>query len=191
MTDGILLKEIENDFLLRHYSVIIIDEAHERSLNSDILVSLLTRISHIRCENAYNERKTNPSKTSFDNFPLRIVIMSATMRVEDFRENKRLFSSSISKPPKVIKVDARQYPVTVHYNKVTKEDYVEEAYKKVVKIHKNLPSGGILVFLTGKKEIMYLCRRIQMEFKNSNSKKRKRIDSEESISFYDNIEKEE
>jgi ATP-dependent RNA helicase DHX37/DHR1 len=45
MTDGILLKEIETDFLLRRYSVIIIDEAHERSLNSDILVSLLTRIS--------------------------------------------------------------------------------------------------------------------------------------------------
>lgn len=49
MTDGILLKEIESDFLLRHYSVIIIDEAHERSLNSDILISLLTRIAHARC----------------------------------------------------------------------------------------------------------------------------------------------
>ena len=45
MTDGILLKEIETDFLLKRYSVIVIDEAHERSLNSDILVSLLTRIS--------------------------------------------------------------------------------------------------------------------------------------------------
>jgi ATP-dependent RNA helicase DHX37/DHR1 len=45
MTDGILLKEIEQDFMLKHYSVIIIDEAHERSLNSDILVSLLTRIA--------------------------------------------------------------------------------------------------------------------------------------------------
>lgn len=45
MTDGILLKELETDFLLRKYSVILIDEAHERSLNSDILVSLLTRIA--------------------------------------------------------------------------------------------------------------------------------------------------
>jgi ATP-dependent RNA helicase DHX37/DHR1 len=50
MTDGILLKEIESDFLLKHYSVIIIDEAHERSLNSDILISLLSRIAHARCE---------------------------------------------------------------------------------------------------------------------------------------------
>lgn len=58
MTDGILLKEIEQDFLLKHYSVVVIDEAHERSLNSDILVSLLTRIAHARCELAYKERQT-------------------------------------------------------------------------------------------------------------------------------------
>jgi ATP-dependent RNA helicase DHX37/DHR1 len=50
MTDGILLKEIENDFLLSHYAVVVIDEAHERSLNSDILISLLSRIVHARCE---------------------------------------------------------------------------------------------------------------------------------------------
>jgi ATP-dependent RNA helicase DHX37/DHR1 len=50
MTDGILLKELESDFMLRRYSVVIIDEAHERSLNSDILVSLLTRIAQARTE---------------------------------------------------------------------------------------------------------------------------------------------
>jgi ATP-dependent RNA helicase DHX37/DHR1 len=48
MTDGILLKEIEDEFLLTKYSIIIIDEAHERSLNSDILVGLLTRIAQTR-----------------------------------------------------------------------------------------------------------------------------------------------
>lgn len=56
MTDGILMKEIETDFMLTKYSCILIDEAHERSLNSDILVSLLTRIAHARCELALNER---------------------------------------------------------------------------------------------------------------------------------------
>ena len=56
MTDGILLKEVENDFLLKNYSVIIIDEAHERSLNSDILVALLSRICQARCDIAYKER---------------------------------------------------------------------------------------------------------------------------------------
>jgi len=56
MTDGILLKEIETDFLLTKYSCVLIDEAHERSLNSDILLSLLTRIAHARCELALSER---------------------------------------------------------------------------------------------------------------------------------------
>ena len=59
MTDGILLKEIENDFLLTKYSCLLIDEAHERSLNSDILLSLLTRIAHARCELALKERTEN------------------------------------------------------------------------------------------------------------------------------------
>ena len=77
MTDGILLKEIESDFMLRSYSVIIIDEAHERSLNSDILVSLLTRIAAARCDLAFKERQEG----KFDTFPLRLVIMSATLRV--------------------------------------------------------------------------------------------------------------
>jgi ATP-dependent RNA helicase DHX37/DHR1 len=50
--------------------------------------------------------------------------------------------------------------VTIHYNKITKEDYAEEVFKKIVKIHKTLPVGGILVFLTGKKEISYLAKRL-------------------------------
>jgi ATP-dependent RNA helicase DHX37/DHR1 len=56
MTDGILLKEIETDFMLTKYACIMVDEAHERSLNSDILVSLLTRIAHARCELSLKER---------------------------------------------------------------------------------------------------------------------------------------
>ena len=111
MTDGILLKEIETDFLLKHYSVIIIDEAHERSLNSDILVSLLTRIAHARCELAYKERKewsgTKGSPAEFRYFPLRLVVMSATLRVEDFQNNERLFPPSMARKPNCIKVAAR------------------------------------------------------------------------------------
>lgn len=104
MTDGILLKEIESDFLLSHYSVLVIDEAHERSLNSDILISLLTRIAHARCELSHQERL----KGKFETFPLRLVIMSATLRVSDFRENRRLFPRNLyENVPNVIKVDAR------------------------------------------------------------------------------------
>jgi ATP-dependent RNA helicase DHX37/DHR1 len=72
----------------------VIDEAHERSLNSDILISLLTRIAHIRCEEAFKERKDLKSDEPFTKFPLRLVIMSATLRVEDFTDNKVLFPTS-------------------------------------------------------------------------------------------------
>jgi ATP-dependent RNA helicase DHX37/DHR1 len=57
MTDGILMKEVENDFMLSKYACILVDEAHERSLNSDILVSLLTRIAHARTEMSLKERQ--------------------------------------------------------------------------------------------------------------------------------------
>jgi ATP-dependent RNA helicase DHX37/DHR1 len=53
----------------------------------------------------------------------------------------------------------------VHFSKVTKDDYQEEAYRKAVKIHKTLPSGGILIFLTGKKEITYMCKRLNLALK--------------------------
>ena len=115
---------------------------------------MLTRIAHARCIKSFEERK----QKKYDTFPLRLVIMSATLRVSDFRENVRLFPKNLCEqgPPNFIKVDARQFPVTVHYNKVTREDYEELAFKKVVRIHNSLPYGGILVFLTGKKEIKYL-----------------------------------
>lgn len=80
--------------------------------------------------------------------------MSATLRVSDFRDNNRLFPLNLyQRVPNVINVESRQFPVTTHYNKITNEDYVEQAYRKVIKIHSTLPCGGILVFLTGKQEI--------------------------------------
>lgn len=86
--------------------------------------------------------------------------MSATLRVSDFAENPTLFAE---KPP-VIEIAARQYPVTVHFNRKTVNDYVTEAYKKVAKIHARLPSGGVLVFLTGQGEITALCRKLERKF---------------------------
>ncbi|KAF5905343.1 putative ATP-dependent RNA helicase DHX37, partial [Clarias magur] len=146
MTDGVLLKEIQKDFLLQKYSVIIIDEAHERSVYTDILIGLLSRIVALRNKKG---------------LPMKLLIMSATLRVEDFTENKRLFRS----PPPVIKVEARQFPVTVHFNKRTPmEDYVAEAFRKTCKIHRMLPPGGILVFLTGQAEVHSVCRRLRKAF---------------------------
>ncbi|XP_058014476.1 probable ATP-dependent RNA helicase DHX37 [Ahaetulla prasina] len=146
MTDGVLLKEIQKDFLLSKYHVIILDEAHERSVYTDILIGLLSRIVPLRAKKGQ---------------PLKLIIMSATLRVEDFTANQKLFPV----PAPVIQVDARQFPVTIHFNKRTPlEDYSAECFRKVCKIHRMLPPGGILVFLTGQAEVHSLCRRLRKSF---------------------------
>lgn len=145
MTDGVLLKEVQSNFLLDKYSVIILDEAHERSVYTDILIGLLSRIVPLRHKK---------------NDPLKLIIMSATLRLEDFTENARLFKI----PPPVFKVDTRQFPVTVHFNKRTNENYLKEAFNKAVKIHTQLPDGGILIFVTGQQEVQTLVRKLRKAF---------------------------
>ncbi|ONI29333.1 hypothetical protein PRUPE_1G193500 [Prunus persica] len=91
-------------------------------------------------------------------FPLKLVLMSATLRVEDFMSGRKLFRN----PPPVVEVPTRQFPVTIYFSSRTKEeDYIGQACKKVLAIHKRLPRGGILVFVTGQKEVEYLCRKLR------------------------------
>uniref|UniRef100_A0A8C8XEJ7 DEAH-box helicase 37 n=1 Tax=Panthera leo TaxID=9689 RepID=A0A8C8XEJ7_PANLE len=116
------------DFLLRRYKVVLIDEAHERSVYTDILIGLLSRIVSLRAKR---------------HLPLKLVIMSATLRVEDFTQNQRLFA----RPPPVIKVA----PGSVSRAGDGGEDLV-------------LFAGGILVFLTGQAEVHALCRRLRRAF---------------------------
>lgn len=105
--------------------------------------------------------------------PLKLVIMSATLRVEDFTSNRRMFSL----PPPVIQVPARQFPVTVHFSaKTDMIDYVGRAQKKVCAIHRKLPPGGILVFLTGQREVEYLCRNLRRAFKPQNNNEQPKVD---------------
>lgn len=163
MTDGVLLREMMNDFLLTKYSALIIDEAHERNVNTDILIGMLSRAVKLRRQK---------------NQPLKLIIMSATLRVSDFSENKQLFSV----PPPILKVDARQYPVSVHFDKKTKFNYLDEAFNKVCKIHKKLPPGGILIFLTGQNEITTLVKRLRKEFPFP-SKNKKLYDEDENTKY--------
>jgi HrpA-like RNA helicase len=86
--------------------------------------------------------------------------MSATLRVSDFVENKTLFDN----PPPIVQIDARQYPVTIHFDRRTRADYVTQAIQKAIKIHSRLPAGGILVFLTGQQEIAGVCRKLDAGF---------------------------
>lgn len=140
MTDGILLREIEDDLLLSKYSVVILDEVHERSVNTDILLALLSKTALLR-------QQLSQSTTVK---PLRLVLMSATV-------DWQLFLDSFFRVPvPVLQIAGNSFSVIEHFARATKEDYVSEAFLLVKKIHRELPPGDILVFLPGKSDILGL-----------------------------------
>lgn len=100
MTDGVLLREVSSDIALRKYSAIIIDEAHERSVNTDILIGMLSRVVKLRQGMADEDATVKP---------LKLIIMSATLRIDDLTKNPTLFPT----PPPVLEIEGRQYPVTM------------------------------------------------------------------------------
>ena len=170
VTDGILLKELENDSLLSEYSVIIIDEAHERTINSDLLIGFISQILKIRYIMWKRKMKYNYSKDNKNEeksvLPLRLIIMSATLRVSEFSENK-IFSGLLK--PRIVEISSRQYPVHIYHSKKTENDYINEAFKYCCKIHSRLPEGNVIVFLTGKREILDLCKKLKDEFSGINN----------------------
>ncbi|KAL6849425.1 putative ATP-dependent RNA helicase DHR1 [Amphichorda felina] len=151
MTDGVLLREVAEDITLKKYSAIVIDEAHERSVNTDVLIGMLSRVIKLRTQLAQEDPKVKP---------LKLIIMSATLRIEDLTMNSRLFAT----PPPVLEVEGRQHPVTTHFSRRTTHDYVEEAFLKISRGHKKLPPGSFLVFLTGRNEIVQLSKRLKAAF---------------------------
>lgn len=153
MTDGVLLREVAQDIALRRYSAIVIDEAHERSVNTDILIGMMSRVIRLREELSQEDPSIKP---------LKLIIMSATLRITDFTDNATLFPV----PPPVLQAEGRQYPVTNHFARKTHHDYVEEAFRKVCKGHKKLPPGGFLVFLTGQNEITHLTKKLKEAFQS-------------------------
>ncbi|PKS10429.1 hypothetical protein jhhlp_002180 [Lomentospora prolificans] len=164
LTDGLLIREALMDPLLSEYSVIMVDEAHERSVSTDILLGLLKKIM-----------KRRPD--------LRIIISSATIQARDFFD---FFSSHKSTGKKVegqkteqkderkgvegeaeagdkndddqgsvaaLTVEGRSYPIDILHLESSTEDYVQKAVETVIAIHEKEREGDILVFLTGREEI--------------------------------------
>lgn len=125
VTDGMLLRELVSDKQLKNYDTVIIDEAHERTVLTDLLIGFLKELQQ--------QRK------------LRIVIMSATLNAESF---SRFFHNA-----PILHVRGRRFPVQQLYLREPCDDLVEIAIRCVVQINAGEPLGDVLCFLPGQEEI--------------------------------------
>ncbi|KAJ7068827.1 P-loop containing nucleoside triphosphate hydrolase protein [Mycena amicta] len=144
MTDGILLHEAMSDPKLAQYGTIIIDEAHERSCATDIIMGLLKSLVQERTD-------------------LKVVILSAANTTDIKLQKYFGLQRSLGdrKPPPLFTVPGSRYPVQVFYTKEPEPDYLAAAIRTVTMIHRNEENGDILLFLAEEAEIEEACERLR------------------------------
>lgn len=135
LTDGVLLRESLSNPDLNQYSVIILDEAHERSLNTDILLGLVKRLVNLRASK------------------LKILITSATL---DGEKVSKFFSNCPT-----LNVPGKLYPVEILHSKERPTSYLESALKTAIDIHVQEPEGDVLIFMTGQDDIEKLVSKLE------------------------------
>lgn len=134
MTDGVLLRESLNEQDLDRYSCVIMDEAHERALNTDVLMGLFNKILQRRRD-------------------LKLIVTSATM-------NSKRFSEFFGGAPEFF-IPGRTFPVDIMFHRSPVEDYVDQAVQQVLAIHVSMGAGDILVFMTGQEDIECTCELVR------------------------------
>ena len=144
LTDGMLLREAVTDATLSRYGVVMIDEAHERTLQTDFLLGTL--------------RKTQDARRGTPR-PLKIVVMSATLEAERF--------SSFFRSAPVVYSKGRAFPVETFYTETPEDDYLDAALCAVCQINEAEAAGDVLVFLTGQEEIESLGRLLRARSKKA------------------------